>query len=599
MSAPVADLGVTLSASPNTVALGGNVIYTVTVTNGGPGVALGTTATVPLGSLSFVSGVGFSNVNGTAVCQIGSLSAGSGVALSFIAAPTQLGPVNGTVTAGTLSSDPNLANNSASVGINVVVPAPNVQLTAVTLLSESFVPPNGSIDPGETVSVQFHLANLGTADTTNLVVTLLAANGITPLSGPVNNGVLTHGGGAVLDVFNFSLAATNTGSATALLQLQDGAANLGTLGYTFNLPATNSVANSGVITISPGGPAAPYPSTIDVSGLSGVVGKATVTLSNFNHSFPNDVEILLVGPSGAKTILMSGAGGEYSTRNATLTFDDAAGSTLPAAAQILTGTYKPTENSLIAPFASPAPAGPYVASLATFNGTVPNGTWALYVFDNSSADSGGIPGGWSLNLATVSPISGSADLTLTVSSPSGPVAPNSNFVYHVTVTNNGPDTATGVALFDTLPAGWNVTGSVPGYSSFVGGQLLYDLGQMAPGAGTNVIITFNAPVDGVFTNVLNVQAVQFDFHPADNAVSVVNSIVSPLLLSGFAYGPGTVFTFTLNGEPNTSYIILASPDLSTWTSVGTNTTSGAGTFQFQDPNAGSFGQRYYRAVVGP
>jgi uncharacterized repeat protein (TIGR01451 family) len=311
------------------------------------------------------------------------------------------------------------------------------------------------------------------------------------------------------------------------------------------------------------------------------------------------VEVLLVSPSGAKTVLMSGAGGAYSIRNATLTFDDAAGGTLPAAAQIFTGTYKPTENSLIAPFPSPAPAGPYVASMGVFNGTSPNGTWALYVLDNSPGDAGSIPGGWSLNLTTVSPVDGTADVTVTVIGPPGPVPAGGYFVYNVGVTNHGPDTATGVVLYDTLPPGWFVTGSVPGYNNLVNGQLIYQFGQMAARTGTNITLTYVAPIAGLFNNVFNVQAVQFDFNPGDNTATVATSVFTPVLLGGFSYGPGNVFTFTLTGVPNTSYVILASPDLSTWSPVGTNVTSGGGTFQFQDPNAGSFPRRYYRAQVGP
>ena len=447
--------------------------------------------------------------------------------------------------------------------------------------------------------MRFRLINSGTADTTNLMVTLLAANGITPLSGSISNGVVTHGGGTVLDDFSFSLAATNTGSVTALLQLQDGEASLGTLSYTFNLPATNGFANTGIINIPDSGAATPYPSTIAVSGLSGVISKATVTLNNLTHAFPNDVEILLVSPTGAKTILMSGAGGGYSIRNATLTFDDAAVSSLPASAQIVTGTFKPTENSLIAAFPGPAPAGPYVASMASFNGTVPNGTWALYVFDNSPGDAGSIVGGWTLNLTTVSPVNGTADLTVTASGPSGLLIPNNGFTYTISVINHGPDTATGVALYDTFPAGWFVIGSVPGYQSIVGGQLHYDLGQMAPGSSTNINITYSAPVAGQFTNMFSLQAVQFDINPSDNTLILPTTIITPVILNGFVYGPGNNFNFTLNGLPNTSYIILASPDLSIWTPVGTNVTSGAGTFQFQDANAGSFSRRYYRAQAGP
>ena len=60
--------------------------------------------------------------------------------------------------------------------------------------------------------------------------------------------------------------------------------------------------------------ATPYPSTITVAGLAGqVITNLTVTLSNFSHTFPSDVSILLVGPQGEVCVLMSDVGGSFSS----------------------------------------------------------------------------------------------------------------------------------------------------------------------------------------------------------------------------------------------------------------------------------------------
>src|SRR5439155_13421457 len=91
------------------------------------------------------------------------------------------------------------------------------------------------------------------------------------------------------------------------------------------------------------GPAAPYPSTIPVSGLTGAVDKVTVTLNNFSHSFPDDVDIMLVSPTGQKVMLMSDCGGGHGVTNASITISDAAASNLPDSTQITSGTYKPTD----------------------------------------------------------------------------------------------------------------------------------------------------------------------------------------------------------------------------------------------------------------
>ena len=52
-----------------------------------------------------------------------------------------------------------------------------------------------------------------------------------------------------------------------------------------------------------------HPSSINVSGVTGPVLKATATLRNFTHTCPQDIAVLLVGPSGANSILMGHVGG--------------------------------------------------------------------------------------------------------------------------------------------------------------------------------------------------------------------------------------------------------------------------------------------------
>ena len=89
--------------------------------------------------------------------------------------------------------------------------------------------------------------------------------------------------------------------------------SLGTVTFTFGLPKIESFTNSGAISIPNSGPATPYPSTITVTGATGLVGKVTVALKGLTHSFPDDLEILLVGPDGQQMLLMSDVGG--SSRN--------------------------------------------------------------------------------------------------------------------------------------------------------------------------------------------------------------------------------------------------------------------------------------------
>ena len=191
-------------------------------------------------------------------------------------------------------------------------------------------------------------------------------------------------------------------------------------GLAFAGPAgAATFSNTAAITINDGvgcdpqvpAPASPYPSQIAVSGLSGAVTDVNVTLNGLTHTFPDDVGVVLVGPGpgGQTTILMADTGDGSDVTGVNLTFDDAAAASLPsgssASSVLVSGTYKPTVGNpgacrVPSSFPAPAPAGPYGSALSVFNGTAPNGTWSLYVIDESTVDAGEFSGGWSLDITT-------------------------------------------------------------------------------------------------------------------------------------------------------------------------------------------------------
>jgi Ca2+-binding RTX toxin-like protein len=172
-------------------------------------------------------------------------------------------------------------------------------------------------------------------------------------------------------------------------------------------PATVGAAtfsNAAPITIPDSGKADPYPSTISVTGLPGTVVNARATLTDVSHTFPQDIETLLVAPSGQNTNLMSAVCGTSATplEGKTITFDDAASASLPVDGPCPSGTYKPTRAGK-PKFPAPAPSGfQTTAAMSALNGSPANGTWQLFVFDNAGSDEGSIDGGWSLELTATS-----------------------------------------------------------------------------------------------------------------------------------------------------------------------------------------------------
>ena len=170
----------------------------------------------------------------------------------------------------------------------------------------------------------------------------------------------------------------------------------------FSNPNPISIPSSGTEGI-----ANPYASTINVSGLSGTITDVNITINGLYHTFPDDLDMLLVSPNGQKVIFMSDAGGPHDVNNFTITFDDEALSFPSNGNSLTAGLFKPvnyTGNG--GPddiFPVPAPAGPYGTLLSAFDGTNPNGTWSLFVFDDQGSDVGRIANGWSLEIATAVP----------------------------------------------------------------------------------------------------------------------------------------------------------------------------------------------------
>ncbi|MCU0753496.1 MAG: CSLREA domain-containing protein [Xanthomonadales bacterium] len=179
--------------------------------------------------------------------------------------------------------------------------------------------------------------------------------------------------------------------------------------------------NAAAITIPGSGNASPYPSAITVSGVPTTFTRLEVQLNGFTHSFPDDVDVLLVGPQGQRASLMSDAGGgNPGVANLTLTFAQTASAAIPDASAPSSGLFRPANyansaGDLIDTFPTPGPGAltDAPADLFAFNGVNPNGTWNLFVVDDASGDQGSISGGWTLRFTapTVFTVNSVADTT--------------------------------------------------------------------------------------------------------------------------------------------------------------------------------------------
>ncbi|MBA3513667.1 MAG: carboxypeptidase regulatory-like domain-containing protein, partial [Pyrinomonadaceae bacterium] len=257
-------------------------------------------------------------------------------------------------------------------------PVPIVNAAGSTLVNESCPPANNAIDPGERVTVNFKLMNIGGASTSNLVATLQPTGGVVAPTGPQSYGAIPAGGMAGRD-FSFTAAGNCGDIITATLQLQDGANNLGTRTYGFTLgtltpPVTNTYSSGDIAVPVADFATVEIPITVADTGILSDVN-ARIRL---NHTFDGDLTISLVHPDGTVVALSNGRGGAgdnfgtgpNSCSGVHTVFDDSAAVAIAAGTAPFAGSFRPD------------------SPLSALNGKPSAGTWKLRFADGFAGDTG-------------------------------------------------------------------------------------------------------------------------------------------------------------------------------------------------------------------
>ena len=296
---------------------------------------------------------------------------------------------------------------------------------------------------------------------------------------------------------------------------------------------TSIFSNTNSISIPDRGASDPYPSIINVSGINNNLTKLTVTLTNLNHTYAGQIDVLLVGPTGAKSILMSDVGGDTGLTNVTLTFDATATSSLSNENAIGSGTYRPTNFDFDYDdpdfFDSPAPEGPYIADFSLFNDTEPNGQWRLYIVDDAGGNAGDVAGGWSLSIETEESIIDGNDSNNTL---------EGNILDNTINGLGGNDTLKGSAGDDTLDGG---AGNDTADYSQLGQSITFSpTGIITKGGGLG-----NDELISVETIIADASAVNntIDVSTAEDAASINFNLQTQQLTVNGLPGVGT-FTVT-------------------------------------------------------
>ena len=121
--AQVANLSITKTDSPDPIAVGHNLTYTMTVTNNGPDAATGAVVTDPLpASAAFISASPqcvYTQSSHTVTCSLGTLANGSTATVSVVVRPVQGGTITDTASVMGNEMDPDTSNNTATASTTV------------------------------------------------------------------------------------------------------------------------------------------------------------------------------------------------------------------------------------------------------------------------------------------------------------------------------------------------------------------------------------------------------------------------------------------------------------------------------------------------
>jgi subtilisin-like proprotein convertase family protein len=306
------------------------------------------------------------------------------------------------------------------------------------------------------------------------------------------------------------------------------------------------VNQGGQITINDNGAASPYPSTNRVQGTVGILEKVAVTLNGVSHGYPDDMDMILEGPDGTRILLLSDAGGQFDLGNATFTLDGTVSALLPDDTAIVSGAvyragdYDGGDQDF---FAAP-PAGIVTtitagtfsglpANLGLFSGKSGdqvNGTWNLFIMDDTGVDSGSIRS-WSLDLflSPILAVDNSETIVLTEDTPktinllvTDADTPLNSLTLSATSSNTGLIPNSGLT-FGGNTGGTNRTLTItPGSNDFT-----------APGQTVTITITAKDAQGNVYPGV-NEQTITVRVDPVNDAPTMILNASSTTINTGGA-----------------------------------------------------------------
>ena len=299
-----ADLAIT-KTGPATVTAGGNVTYTITLTNNGPSAAQNVDVKdlLPPG-VSFVSGTASNGgVCVSGICQLGNIPNGQVVTITIVGKVDSGVPVGtqltNTATVFSDSFDPNSGNNSASATSTVQVGA-DIRVSKVDLMDP--------VAPGEGLIYEIVVTNDGPSNALNVVATdILDPNVVFAGASPG----CTHAAGVVTCTVGTLLPGQSASYLVAVkvkLNVADGATLTNQVGVSSPTPDSDPSDNTDSETTKV---QAPLPLVADVaitktgtpaSVVAGQLVDYTLTVTNSGPEVATNVRVLELVPYGTTVV---------------------------------------------------------------------------------------------------------------------------------------------------------------------------------------------------------------------------------------------------------------------------------------------------------
>jgi uncharacterized repeat protein (TIGR01451 family)/CSLREA domain-containing protein len=491
------DLQVQMFPSSNTVTIGQDVTFNITIINAGTATATGLTLTDTLPTnATFVSATGgVTPANGVLTfANLGSLAVGDSIPLTVVVHTTATGTVLNTATVTEAETDSHPDNNTNGSGTKVLGPPLDGTLTGTA---------PGAVGVGQDVTYTLTATYTGSdfdvsgtlTDTLPTNATFVSATGgVTPV-----NGVLTFNLGNSLnagDTSAFAVVVHPTAAGTLINQSQ---AVFSDDSGSVQRPLTQTTQ---VTTAAPSADLA-LAGTAPASVNLGQQVTFSLTVTTAGPFDATNVVLTDTLPAGTTFVSASASKGTFTQSGGVVTFSLGGLSTeIPPA----------TVTIVVAP---------------TVAGTIVNkASVTADQADPTPADNG-------LNqvVNVVAPTAQTANLVLTQVAAPQPVTVGDNLTYTLTVTDTGPNDDTGVVLTDPLPAGVTIVSETAsqGRVALSGNTVTANLGSLAVNAKATVTIIVRPTAAGTLTNTAGVTADLASPNGTNTAtqVTTVNPVVPP------------------------------------------------------------------------